>query len=104
MPAELSSSWARAACRLSALAAFAADCATHRALILRRRVTFVTHELTPERRALLKEGVIDAIIDQNPDLEIATAVGLIARHFGRRDDAPPVTGITPLTIYLRENA
>jgi LacI family transcriptional regulator len=68
-----------------------------------RHVTFITHELTPERRALLKEGVLDAIIDQNPDLEVATAVGLIARHFGRRD-VPPTTGITPLTIYLRENS
>jgi LacI family transcriptional regulator len=72
-------------------------------LDLGRHVTFVTHELTPERRALLREGVIDAVIDQNPDLEVATAVGLIARHFGRRD-AAPTTGITPLTIYLRENS
>jgi LacI family transcriptional regulator len=72
-------------------------------LDLGRHVTFVTHELTPGRRALLKEGVLDAVIDQNPELGIATAVGLIARHFGRRD-TPPTTGITPLTIYLRENS
>lgn len=72
-------------------------------LELGRHVTFITHELTPERRALLKEGVLDAIIDQNPELEITTAVGLIARHFGRRD-TPPATGITPLTIHVRENA
>jgi LacI family transcriptional regulator len=72
-------------------------------LDLGRHVTFITHELTPERRALLKEGVIDAIIDQNPELQIATAVELIARHFGRRD-TPPTTGITPLNIHLRENS
>jgi LacI family transcriptional regulator len=68
-----------------------------------RHVVLITHKLTPERRALLKEGVIDAIIDQNPELEITTAVGLIARHFGRRDSLP-ATSITPLTIYVRENA
>lgn len=72
-------------------------------LDLGRHVTFITHELTPARRALLRDGVLDAIIDQNPELEIATAVELIARHFGRRD-TPPTTGITPLTIYLRENS
>lgn len=68
-----------------------------------RHVTFITHELTPERRQLLKAGVIDAIIDQNPELEVTTAVGLIARHFGRRDDLPSA-GPTPLNIHLRENA
>ena len=68
-----------------------------------RHVTFIAHELTPERRALLREGVIDAIIDQNPDLEAMTAVEAIAAHFGRRLFAP-MSGVTPLQIFLRENS
>jgi LacI family transcriptional regulator len=68
-----------------------------------RHVTFITHELTPERRSLLKKGVIDAIIDQNPDLEAMTAVEAIAAHFGRRS-IPPMSGVTPLQIYLTENS
>jgi LacI family transcriptional regulator len=67
-----------------------------------RHVTFIAHELTPERRRLLKGGAIDAIIDQNPDLEAMTAVEAIAAHFGRRS-ATPMSGVTPLQIYLREN-
>jgi LacI family transcriptional regulator len=40
--------------------------------------TVITHELTPVRRRLLKAGAIDAIIDQNPELEAQTAVELAA--------------------------
>jgi LacI family transcriptional regulator len=69
---------------------------------LTRRIVVVTHELTAERRVLLKSGALDAIIDQNPELEAMTAVGLIAQHFGRRE-APPGMGTIPLSIYLSEN-
>ena len=66
------------------------------------KTVFITHELTPERKALLQEGVIDAIIDQNPELEAMTAVQLLARHFGRSgEEALPTT--TPARIYIREN-
>ena len=66
------------------------------------KTVLVTHELTPERKALLQEGVIDAIIDQNPELEAMTAVQLLARHFGRSgEEALPTT--TPARIYIREN-
>jgi LacI family transcriptional regulator len=63
----------------------------------------ITHELTADRRGLLKQGVIDAIIDQNPEHEAFTAVETLAHHFGRLD-APPTQLMTPFTLCLRENA
>lgn len=63
----------------------------------------ITHELTPGRRALLKQGIIDAIIDQDPELEAFTAVETLAHHFGRLDQ-PPTRLVTPFTLFLRENA
>jgi LacI family transcriptional regulator len=62
----------------------------------------ITHELTPARRQLLREGVIDAIIDQNPELEAEIAIETLAHHFGRLE-APPTRLITPFTISFREN-
>lgn len=66
------------------------------------KTVLVTHELTPERKALLQEGVIDAIIDQNPELEAMTAVQLLARHFGRCADEVLPT-MTPARVFIREN-
>jgi LacI family transcriptional regulator len=63
----------------------------------------ITHELTPDRRALLKQGVIDAIIDQNPELEAFTAVETLAHHFGRLE-APPTQLTTSFTLFFRENS
>ena len=64
--------------------------------------TVITHELTPARRILLQTGAIDAIIDQNPELEAQTAVEFMARHFGRLEAVPrPLT--TPVTLFFREN-
>jgi LacI family transcriptional regulator len=63
----------------------------------------ITHELTPDRRRLLKEGVIDAIIDQDPELEALTAIELLAHHFGRLE-APPLRLTTPFTLFFRENS
>jgi LacI family transcriptional regulator len=62
----------------------------------------ITHELTPARRELLKAGLIDAIIDQNPEFEAQTAVELLAHHFGRLEVAPARL-TTPFTLFLREN-
>jgi LacI family transcriptional regulator len=61
----------------------------------------ITHELTERRRELLREGRLDAVIDQNPELAVNRAVELLARHFGRIDEA--VSPTTPFTLYLREN-
>ena len=69
---------------------------------LTEKTVLITHELTPERKSLLLEGVIDAIIDQNPELEAITAVQLLARHFGRSAEEAVAT-TTPIRIYIREN-
>lgn len=65
-------------------------------------VTFITHELTPDRRLLLESGAIDAVIDQNPRLEVETALRAIAAVHCRTDADPGPT-ITPVDIYMREN-
>lgn len=65
-------------------------------------VVFVTHELTEDRRSLLRRGAIDAVIDQNPRLEIETAMQVIARAYQRLDPGAATT-ITPVSVYLREN-
>lgn len=63
----------------------------------------VTHELTPERQQLLRDGHIDAIIDQNPEMEAERALATLAKHFHRTDEPLPEQGFTPFQIYLREN-
>jgi LacI family transcriptional regulator len=73
------------------------------ALGRQREVVFITHELTDDRRALLEAGLIDAIIDQNPDFEVRTAVETMANLLGRVGGAPPPP-ITPIHIHMIENA
>tara|TARA_R100000935_G_scaffold58090_3_gene93854 strand:- start:3132 stop:4148 length:1017 start_codon:yes stop_codon:yes gene_type:complete len=63
---------------------------------------FITHELTEDRRQFLRSGEIDAIIDQNPALEIRTAIAVLAAKFGRLDQEPATT-VTPVQIYMTEN-
>jgi len=65
-------------------------------------IVYVTHELTGERRRLLRAGLIDAIIDQGPAQEVRTAVETMAALFGRAE-AFPVSLITPLHIHTVEN-
>jgi LacI family transcriptional regulator len=65
-------------------------------------IVFITHELTDERRALLREGLIDAIIDQNPEFEVLTAVEAMGRHFGRLEKQGAST-VTPINIHMIEN-
>lgn len=72
------------------------------ALGRRDEVIFITHELTEERRKLLRDGLIDAVIDQNPEVEVRTAVEVLAAYFGRIE-APPRTTITPIQIHMIEN-
>ncbi len=61
----------------------------------REDVVFVTHELTPDRRELLRQGRIDAIIDQNPEFEVRAAVETMASLTGRLE-GPSSTTITPV--------
>ena len=67
-----------------------------------RDVVFVTHELTDQRRALLRGGQIDAVIDQDPVLEVAVALRAIAAAYGRAEVTSSATE-TPVRIVMREN-
>ncbi len=73
-----------------------------RTLGKQKQITFITHELTEDRRQLLREGLIDVIIDQDPMLEVRTAVEALAGYFGRSDE-PPSSLITPIHIHTIEN-
>jgi len=68
-----------------------------------KNVVFITHELTEERRSLLKQGLIDAIIDQDPEFETRMAIETMGFLFGRLDAAPPTT-TAPVNIHMIENA
>ena len=69
----------------------------------RRDVVLIVHELTAERRALLKAGAIDAVIDQNPEAEVRGAIDLLAHAFGRRDGPAP-THPPMIQIHTIENS
>ncbi len=69
----------------------------------REDVVFITHELTPDRRDLLRQGLIDAIIDQNPEFEVRAAIETLARLVGRLEGELAST-ITPVHIHTIENA
>ena len=70
---------------------------------LDQQVVLITHELTAERSRMLREGAIDAIIDQDPREEARRAVELLGRHFNRIEPATTTGSFTPFHIYLREN-
>jgi LacI family transcriptional regulator len=65
-------------------------------------VVFITHELTEDRRQLLRQGFIDVIIDQGPAFEVQTAIEALAEFFGRKEEAP-ASLITPIHIHTIEN-
>ncbi len=69
----------------------------------REDVVFITHELTPDHRELLRESPIDAIIDLNPEFEVRAAVQTMARLTGSLE-GPSSTTITPVHIHMIENA
>jgi len=63
----------------------------------------ITHELTPNRRMLLKSRKISAVIDQRPLLEARLAVETIAKLLGRMP-GEAVSISTDIQIFLAENA
>ncbi len=69
----------------------------------RRDLVVVTHELTADRRKLLKERAIDAVVDQDPEGEVRAAIETMARLLGRFD-GDPVSTVTPIRIFTPENA
>ncbi|SCM78214.1 LacI family transcription regulator [uncultured Pleomorphomonas sp.] len=74
-----------------------------RALGRQNDVKLITHELTEDRRGLLRTRAIDAIIDQNPEAEVRTAAETMARLLGRLEGTPQNTLIS-VQIYMPENA
>ncbi|WP_244497996.1 LacI family DNA-binding transcriptional regulator [Aureimonas sp. AU40] len=64
---------------------------------------FVTHELTEDRRALLRERAIAAVIDQQPELEAGIAVEILAQLLGRLE-GPTGSTETKFVIHMPENA
>jgi LacI family transcriptional regulator len=62
----------------------------------------IGHELTDISRALLIEGVMDAVLDQSPFVEAVRAVEAILAHYNR-GAASGLPLQTPLSIYLQEN-
>ncbi|MFG6082985.1 LacI family DNA-binding transcriptional regulator [Paracoccus litorisediminis] len=60
----------------------------------------VLHELTAHTRAALEADLIDAVIDQNPDVEITLALQAMKAIADELPATPPE--VNP-TIYLRDN-
>jgi LacI family transcriptional regulator len=58
--------------------------------------------MTEVHRELLTDGLMDAVLDQNPQVEALRAVQLLL-HYNRRVPDSEVQLETPVTIYLREN-
>lgn len=68
----------------------------------RDQVHVITHELTPNRRRLLRQRRLHAVLDQDPHLETRLAVEALARHFGRLEGA--VSSVhTAVQIFMPES-
>jgi LacI family transcriptional regulator len=65
-------------------------------------VVFITHELTPNRRRLLQERKLHAVIDQKPMTEARLALETVARALGRLDGTPGSIP-TEIQIFMPEN-
>jgi len=73
-----------------------------KALKRERSTVLIGHELTEISRALLIEGVMDAVLDQSPFVEAVRAVEAILSHYNRGTPSGlPLQ--TPMSIYLQEN-
>ncbi|MFV0361100.1 LacI family DNA-binding transcriptional regulator [Tropicimonas sp.] len=68
----------------------------------RNEVHVITHELTPNRRRLLRQRRLHAVLDQDPHLEARLAIETLARHFGRLEG--PVTSFeSAVQIFMPES-
>ncbi|MCY1312245.1 hypothetical protein D9M70_626500 [compost metagenome] len=66
-----------------------------------RDMAIITHELTPNRRRLLKERKLSAVIDQKPLLETRLALEAMARLLGRLPGVAE-SAITESQIFMPE--
>ncbi len=66
------------------------------------RAIFVAHGLTPDTRALLIDGTLDAVLNQHPQTMILNTVRIFTNI---RDGRSPSAGVEPMriSIVLREN-
>lgn len=68
-----------------------------------RPIAIVTHELTPDRRLMLRDRRVQAVIDQKPMLEARLAVETLARLIGRLEgEAASIA--TEIQIVMPESA
>lgn len=69
---------------------------------LDRKLVFVGHEITPDTRAMLIDGTLDAVINQNPQTEVMNCVRIFANLRAGRD---ALAGVDPVRagIAVREN-
>jgi LacI family transcriptional regulator len=68
----------------------------------RERTVFVAHGLTPDTRALLIDGTLDAVINQHPQTMVLNTVRIFTNL---RDGRSATAGVEPVRIgvVLREN-
>ncbi|WP_321788027.1 LacI family DNA-binding transcriptional regulator [Paraburkholderia sp. J94] len=67
-----------------------------------QQTVLVGHELTAVSRALLIDGVMDAVLDQSPFVEAVRAVEVILGYY-KRGTPSGLPLQTPISIYMREN-
>lgn len=65
-------------------------------------VVFVGHEFTEHSRAFLMDGVMDAVIDQNPTVQAAQVLERLMVHHGIADHAPN-HDLLPGEVVFAEN-
>jgi LacI family transcriptional regulator len=67
-----------------------------------QQVVFIGHGLTPDTRAFLIDGTLDAVLTQSPAAVITNCVRIFANL---RDKRPALAGVDPvrMSIVLREN-
>lgn len=67
-----------------------------------QKVVFIGHGLTPDTRALLIDGSLDAVITQSPQAALASAVRIFVNV---REGRPPLSGVesTRSQVIFREN-
>ena len=63
-------------------------------------MVFVGHDVTPATRALLLDGTMDAVIDQNPRVEAREALSILSNSLRGIVSTPH---LPRLQIVFREN-
>ncbi|WP_281985534.1 substrate-binding domain-containing protein, partial [Thalassorhabdomicrobium marinisediminis] len=63
----------------------------------------VGHDLDPTSRQMLHEGSMALVIDQNPDLQIHRALGILARRCGLDGIVTEEDPVVPFSIHIRDS-